>query len=131
MLGLRHILQRHRIPRLSLSKTTSVRLYTRPILPFMSLSSLPRHKSKILVLGAGNFGSCLADHLGYSAHDIYMWSRDEKLVKHFNTYHRNPDYLKDHAFSENIEAVGPDLPGRDFLKDMDVLLFSIPTQALR
>jgi glycerol-3-phosphate dehydrogenase len=92
---------------------------------------IPCHKSKILVFGAGNFGSCLADHLGDSAHEIYMWSRDETLVKYFNTHHRNPYYLKDHSFSKNIEAVGPDLPGKDILKDMDVLLFSIPTQALR
>jgi glycerol-3-phosphate dehydrogenase len=92
---------------------------------------IPHPKSKVLVLGAGNFGSCLADHLGDSEHDIFMWSRQAKLVKYFNEHHRNPDYLKDHAFSENIQAVGPDLPGRDFLKSMDVLLFAIPTQALR
>jgi len=91
----------------------------------------PRTSSKILVFGAGNFGSCLADHLGDSAHKIYMWSRNQNLVEYFNTHHRNPEYLKDHAFSKNIQAVGPELPGKGFLKDMDMLLFSVPTQALR
>lgn len=30
-------------------------------------------KRKILVLGAGNFGCCLADHLGDSEHEVYLW----------------------------------------------------------
>lgn len=52
-------------------------------------------KSKVLVFGAGNFGSCLADHLGDSSHTVYMWSRSEKLVSHFNQYHRNPEALQE------------------------------------
>ncbi|KAK1228680.1 hypothetical protein PQX77_008333 [Marasmius sp. AFHP31] len=43
----------------------------------------------------------------------------------------NPKYLKDHHFSHNITAVGPDLPGKDFIQSMDVVLFAIPTQYLR
>ena len=96
---------------------------------------LPSHqngkKSKVLVLGAGNFGSCLADHLGDSSHTVYMWSRSEKVVSHFNQYHRNPEALQDHIFSESITAVGPELPSSEFIQDMDVLLFAIPTEAIR
>jgi glycerol-3-phosphate dehydrogenase len=91
----------------------------------------PSKKSKVLIFGSGNFGSCLADHLGDSQHDVYMWSREESFVKHFNLHHRNPQYLTDHHFSPNIQAVGPDLPGQDLLDRMDVLLFAIPTQGLR
>ncbi|KAH7930513.1 NAD-dependent glycerol-3-phosphate dehydrogenase [Leucogyrophana mollusca] len=91
----------------------------------------PSPRSKVLVLGAGNFGSCLADHLGDSDHEVYIWSRHERFVEHFNLHHRNPDYLKDHEFSTNICAVGPQIPDGDFIKKMDVLLFAIPTQALR
>ncbi|KAH7914777.1 6-phosphogluconate dehydrogenase [Hygrophoropsis aurantiaca] len=91
----------------------------------------PSSRSKVLVLGAGNFGSCLADHLGDSEHDVNIWSRHERFVEHFNIHHRNPDYLKDHEFSTNIHAVGPQIPDADFIKNMDVLLFAIPTQALR
>ena len=91
----------------------------------------PSKKSKVLIFGAGNFGSCLADHLGDSQHDVYMWSRKKALVTHFNLYHRNTHYLTDHIFSPNIQAVGPDLPGQDLLERMNVLLFAIPTQGLR
>jgi glycerol-3-phosphate dehydrogenase len=95
------------------------------------MTSTPSPKSKVLVFGAGNFGSCLADHLGDSQHDVFMWSREKKLVEHFNLHHRNPRYLVDHAFSPNIKAVGPELPEKEFIAQMDVLLFAIPTQGLR
>jgi hypothetical protein len=88
-------------------------------------------KNRILVFGAGNFGSCLADHLGDSQHDVFMWSREADLVKHFNLHHRNLRYLKDHDFSPNITAIGPALPEKEFLRSMQVLLFAIPTQGLR
>ncbi|KAH9081554.1 glycerol-3-phosphate dehydrogenase [Lactarius deliciosus] len=86
---------------------------------------------KIIVFGSGNFGSCLADHLGDSEHEVFMWSREKSFVEYFNEHHKNPRYLKDHSFPNTIRAVGPDLPDADFVKRVDVLLFAIPTQGLR
>lgn len=97
----------------------------------LSLPSTPPPKSKILVFGAGNFGSCLADHLGNSDHEVFMWSREARFVEYFNKHHRNPDYLKDHEFSANIRVVGPEMPSKAMMKQMDVLLFAIPTQGVR
>ncbi|RXW22598.1 hypothetical protein EST38_g3283 [Candolleomyces aberdarensis] len=91
----------------------------------------PDSNSKVLVLGAGNFGSCLASHLGDSQHDVFMWAREPDLIKHFNLHHRNPIYLVDHDFPQNIAAVGPEQPDKEFIDKMDVLLFAIPTQFLR
>ncbi|OJA16154.1 hypothetical protein AZE42_00024 [Rhizopogon vesiculosus] len=102
-----------------------------PKFSMLSVPSTPPPKSKILVLGAGNFGSCLADHLGNSDHDVFMWSREAQFVEYFNKHHRNPDYLKDHHFSTNIHAVGPEIPSKESMKQMDVLLFAIPTQGIR
>jgi hypothetical protein len=87
--------------------------------------------SKVLVFGSGNFGSCLADHLGDSEHQVHLWSRDAHVVQHFNKHRRNLSYLKEHQFSENITAVGPGLPSKELVNSMDVLLFAIPTQYLR
>ena len=91
----------------------------------------PAHNSKVIIFGAGNFGSCLASHLGDSQHDVYMWAREERIVKYFNLHHRNPVYLKDHPFPPNITAIGPELPSNEFINKVDVLLFAIPTQFLR
>ena len=97
----------------------------------LSIPSTPPPKSKILVFGAGNFGSCLADHLGNSDHEVFIWSREAQFVEYFNEHHRNPDYLKGHQFSTNIRAVGPEIPSKELMKPMDVLLFAIPTQGVR
>ncbi len=91
----------------------------------------PEQGSKVLVLGAGNFGSCLADHLGDSDHEVFLWAREANVVKYFNEHHYNLEYLKDHKFSDNITAVGPEFPGKELINKMDVLLFAIPTQFLR
>ncbi|KZT05835.1 NAD-dependent glycerol-3-phosphate dehydrogenase [Laetiporus sulphureus 93-53] len=88
-------------------------------------------RSKVLVFGAGNFGSCLADHLADSFHTVYLWSRDEKIVRHFNQYHRNPEFLQDHVFPESITAVGPEFPSESIIRHVDVLLFAIPTEGVR
>lgn len=91
----------------------------------------PGRKSKVLVLGAGNFGSCLADHLGDSTHDVYMWSREEDLIGYFNQHHKNLRYLTDHDFSLSVQAIGPELPSAEFIKTVDVILFAIPTEGVR
>jgi hypothetical protein len=99
--------------------------------PAERMSESPSPRSKVLVFGAGNFGSCLADHLGDSQHDVFIWTREQSVVEYFNKHHRNPRYLIDHHFSSNIKAIGPELPSKEFLSKMDVLLFAIPTQGLR
>lgn len=48
-----------------------------------------------------------------------------------NTQHRNPKYLKDHLFSSNITAIGPEFPSKDTIMSANVVLFAIPTQNLR
>ena len=88
-------------------------------------------KSRICILGAGNFGSCLAHHLSDSEHDVLLWSRSPSFAGYFNAYHKNPDFLTDHEFRKNVTAIGPDLPGEELLRSLDVLLFAIPTEGLR
>lgn len=87
--------------------------------------------SKVLVFGAGNFGSCLADHLADSSHDVVVWSRSPEIVQHLNESHRNPEFLQDHVFPDSLKAVGPEFPSTELIRQMDVLLFAIPTEGVR
>ncbi|QRW24731.1 NAD-dependent glycerol-3-phosphate dehydrogenase C-terminus [Rhizoctonia solani] len=95
------------------------------------MTSTSKPTSRVLVLGAGNFGSCLADHLADSTHRVYLWARSKQIVDTFNKERRNEKYLTDHVFPEGIDAIGPELPSADFLNDVDVVLFAVPTQGLR
>ncbi|KZT36605.1 glycerol-3-phosphate dehydrogenase [Sistotremastrum suecicum HHB10207 ss-3] len=97
----------------------------------MPPSRPPSPISRVLVLGAGNFGSCLADHLADSEHKVFLWARDAAQVEMMNVEHKNSKYLKDHVFPASIQAIGPELPNEDVLHQMDVILFAVPTQALR
>ena len=114
----------------------SSRSRTRLVKPSNFTISPPSHstmtdKSKVLIFGAGNFGSCLADHLGDSSHEVWMWTRIPEQVECLNKEHRNPEVLQDHVFPDCIKAIGPDFPSPELVQSMDVLLFAIPTQAVR
>lgn len=85
----------------------------------------------ILVLGAGSFGSCLADHLGDSEHHVYLWSRSKEFCDHFNQHFRCIHQLKDHQFSTHITAVGPEFPDKALIDRIEILLFAIPTEGVR
>ncbi|KAF7799293.1 hypothetical protein EIP86_010525 [Pleurotus ostreatoroseus] len=116
-------------PTPSRSRTRLVRPSNFPISPLPH--SMTAEKSKVLIFGAGNFGSCLADHLGDSAHDVWLWSRIPEQVEFFNKHHRNPDVLQDHVFPDCIKAIGPEFPSEEVVQKADVLLFAIPTQGVR
>ncbi|TRM65922.1 hypothetical protein BD626DRAFT_486242 [Schizophyllum amplum] len=107
--------------------------FSAPTFKFAMASSkdVSAERSRVCVFGAGNFGSCLSDHLGDSNHEVFMWARETELIEKFNATHRNSVYLTDHEFSKNITAIGPELPDAEFIQTMDVLLFAIPTQFLR
>lgn len=87
-------------------------------------------RSNVLVFGAGNFGSCLADHLADSSHSVSLWSRDESVVRQINETHRS-DVFQDHVFPDTVNAVGPDFPSQELIRSVDVLLFAIPTEGVR
>lgn len=59
---------------------------------------------KIAVLGAGSWGSVLANMLTENGHDVTLWSRNEEQVKQLNTEHTNPRYMKDFVYSTNLTA---------------------------
>ncbi|EPT04045.1 hypothetical protein FOMPIDRAFT_1058375 [Fomitopsis schrenkii] len=88
------------------------------------------HRSSVLVLGAGNFGSCLADHLADSSHTVFLWSRDANAVRQLNETHGS-DVFKDHVFPDSVKAVGPEFPSQQLIRSVDVLLFAIPTEGVR
>jgi len=46
-------------------------------------------------------------------------------------FHQHSQFLKDHVFPVNMTAIGPDLPSKDVIQNVSVIIFAIPTQGLR
>ena len=83
---------------------------------------------KVAVLGAGSWGSVLANLLVDSGHDVELWSRDQDQVDRLNKYHVNPAYMKDFTYSSKLHAT-TDMKAA--VKGADVILIVIPTKGIR
>ena len=59
---------------------------------------------KIAVLGAGSWGSTLANMLVENGHSVMLWARNQKQVDQLNQDHINPDYMKTLVYSDKLVA---------------------------
>lgn len=83
---------------------------------------------KIAVLGAGSWGSVLANLLSENGHDVYLWSHNPEQVNILNDQHENQKYMKDFKYSTTLTATG-DM--EDAIKGASVVLIAIPTGGIR
>ncbi len=88
-----------------------------------------RQIERIAVLGAGTFGTCLAQHLADKGYQVIIWARDQVVADCINEEGYNPKYLSDFELSKNIEATSDLADVR--IEEAEVLLISIPTQSMR
>ena len=59
---------------------------------------------KVAVIGAGSWGTAIAQLLGSSGHNVSIWARKPEVVQGINGWHHNPRYLSDQELSANIVA---------------------------
>ncbi|MBF0441655.1 MAG: NAD(P)-dependent glycerol-3-phosphate dehydrogenase [Oligoflexales bacterium] len=94
----------------------------------MNIKILPG-KKKIIIIGAGNFGTCLAQHFASKGYEILIYARSKSVVESINKYHCNPKYLCGHVLSRNIHATEA-ITSNEIHNSIAVVI-SIPTQFLR
>ena len=59
---------------------------------------------RIGVLGAGAWGTTIANLLSKKNDEILIWAREEKIVKSINQSHINSEFLSGIKLNENIKA---------------------------
>ncbi len=84
--------------------------------------------NKIAVLGAGSWGSVLANLLVGNNEEVMLWSRDSEQVVTMNRWHINPQYMKDFKYSPDLKATD-DM--EEAVRDAEYILMVIPTRGLR
>ncbi len=83
--------------------------------------------SRITVIGAGAWGTALANVYAEAGHDVTLWAREEELAQNINKIKENTTYLPGVHLNGKIRATS-DL--QRALKE-DILLNVVPTQHMR
>ena len=78
------------------------------------------------VLGLGNWGTALGQHLASLGYSVIAWSIKEDIVSGINQNHRNPNFLSHIELSPNLKAT----EGIEDLESVDYLLSVLPAHAL-
>lgn len=86
------------------------------------------HRQKIAILGAGSWGTALAQVLNDNGHEARLWGHLPEQVREINESHTNQHYFKDLVLDENITAYS-DL--KKVLDQVDAILFVLPTKVTR
>lgn len=83
---------------------------------------------KVAVLGAGSWGSVLANVLVENGHQVKLWSRDADQVAELNQKHTNQKYMPDFTYQPHLQATN-DMA--EAVEGASLVLIVIPTKGLR
>jgi glycerol-3-phosphate dehydrogenase (NAD(P)+) len=80
------------------------------------------------VVGAGAWGTALSDLLARNGHEVRLWAYEADVVESVNTRHENTRFLKGHALSSTVEAVGD---VAEAVAETDLVALATPSHVLR
>lgn len=83
---------------------------------------------KIAVLGAGSWGSILANVLVENGHEVNLWSNSEEQVQELNIKHTNEKYMPGFKYPEELVTT---TNLKDAVKGAVAVLFVVPTKVIR
>ncbi len=83
---------------------------------------------KVAILGAGNWGTCLALMLLNKGHQIHLWEYNEQLVRDMITCRENRTYLKGFTLPEAISITWSI---DEAVHGAECVLFVVPSSAMR
>jgi len=84
--------------------------------------------ARCAVVGAGAWGTALADLLARNGRDTVLWAREEDVVDSVNARHENARFLAGHALAPGLCATH-DM--RAAVADRELVIFAPPSHVLR
>lgn len=83
---------------------------------------------KVVIIGAGSWGTALATVLAENNEKVVLWDRDLEKVKEIRRDRENKKFLAGIELKENIEITSE---RKGLLLDAKCIVFSVPSQVLR
>ena len=85
---------------------------------------------KICLLGAGNFGTTIANVVAKNGHEVRLWNweGDPKPIEQIRKHQENKKYLPDIRLSENIK---PTFEMDEAVKDADMVFYIVASSAIK
>ncbi|MEW4468868.1 NAD(P)H-dependent glycerol-3-phosphate dehydrogenase [Parasphingorhabdus sp. JC815] len=84
-------------------------------------------KAKIGIIGAGAWGTALAQVLSEGQDELLLWAREDAVVAQINDSHENRTFLPGHPLRHNVRATH----SMDEMETCEALLIVTPAQHLR
>lgn len=85
-------------------------------------------QTKVAILGAGSWGTALANVVAENGHAVKIWGHRAVTVDEINTQHTNKEYLGDRVLQASISATTDLLTAVD---GAEIILSVVPTKATR
>lgn len=83
---------------------------------------------KIGVVGAGSWGTTLANLLTGNGHEVTIWARESEVVSDINEHRENRTFLPGHRLEKSLRATGEI---GEVVRDVELLVSAMPTKAVR
>jgi glycerol-3-phosphate dehydrogenase (NAD(P)+) len=80
------------------------------------------------VVGAGAWGTALADLLVRNGHDVKLWAFEPDVVESINTRNENDRFLAGHRLAARLEALND---VEETVDDAELVIFATPSHVLR
>jgi glycerol-3-phosphate dehydrogenase (NAD(P)+) len=84
--------------------------------------------TRVAVLGAGSWGTTLADLLARKGEDVRLWAFEPEVVEAINAEHQNPLFLPGRPLAPRLAAVAD---AREAVHDAEVIVSVAPSHAVR
>ena len=83
---------------------------------------------KIGIVGAGSWGTTLANHLAKNGHSVSIWAREPEVVESINADHINKIFLPDSPLSQDLLA---DSDIGNVVADAELVVSAAPSHVVR